>query len=69
MLALRQAAHSTQFATAQVSRLRAALIKGAARVKVSVRRVVGELAAFSPFAAEINLIAQRLRDVPTVKMA
>ena len=69
MLALRQAAHGTQFAKAQVSRLRAALIKGAARVKVSVRRVLVELAAFSPFAAEITLIAQRLRDLPTVNIA
>ena len=69
MLALRQAAHGTQFATAQVSRLRVALIKGAARVKVSVRRVLVELAAFSPFAAEMTLIAQRLRDLPTVKIA
>ncbi len=69
MLALRQAAHGTQFATAQVSRLRAALIKGAARVKVSARRVVVELAAFSPFATEMMAIAQRLRDLPTLKIA
>ena len=69
LLALRQAAHGTQFATAQVSRLRAALIKGAARVKVSVRRVLVELAAFSPFAADITTIAQRLRDLPTIKVA
>ena len=69
MLALRQAAHGTQFAKAQVSRLRAALIKGAARVVVSVRRVLVELAAFSPFAAEITTIAQRLTDLPTIKLA
>ena len=69
MLTLRQAAHGTLFATAQVSRLRAALIKGAARVKVSARRVLVELATFSPFAAEITLIAQRSRDLPTVKIA
>lgn len=69
MLALRQAAHGTQFAKAQVSRLREALIKGAARVRVSVRRVLVELAAFSPFAAEISLIAQRLNALPTIEMA
>ncbi|MEM1281719.1 MAG: IS1380 family transposase, partial [Cyanobacteria bacterium P01_H01_bin.152] len=69
MLALRKAAHGTQLATAQVSRLRTALIKRAARVKVSVRRVVVELAAFSPFATEMRTIAQRLRDLPTIQIA
>ena len=69
MVALRQAAHGTQFATAQVSRLQSALIKGAARVNVSVRRVWVELAAFSPFATEMMTIAQRLRNLPTVHIA
>ncbi|MEM9119808.1 MAG: IS1380 family transposase [Cyanobacteria bacterium P01_F01_bin.56] len=69
MLALRKAAHGTQLATAQVSRLRTALIKRAARVKVSVRRVVVELAAFSPFTTEMRTIAQRLRDLPTIQIA
>lgn len=69
MVTLRQAAQGTQFATAQVTRLRSALIKGAARVRVSVRRVLVELAAFSPFAADIMTIAQRLRHLPTVQMA
>ena len=69
LLTLRQAAHGTQFAKAHVSRLRQALIKGAAQVTVSVRRVLVELAAFSPFAAEITLIAERLNALPSVKVA
>lgn len=60
MLTIRQAAAGTQLATAQVERLRLVLIKGAARVSVSVRRVLVELAAYCPFADEIRLIAQRL---------
>ena len=68
MLALRQAAHGTQFAKAHVSRLRTALIKGAARVSVSARRVVVELAAFSPFADEIRTIAQRLYALALIKL-
>ena len=68
MITLRQAAHGTQFAKAHVSRLRQTLIKGAAKVTVSVRRVLVELAAFSPFADEMTLIAQRLTTVPTVKL-
>jgi hypothetical protein len=60
MLAIRQAATGTQLASAQVERLRSLLIKGAARVTVSVRRVLVELAAYCPFAAEIAHIAQRL---------
>ena len=61
MLAIRQAATPTQLASAQVERLRSLLIKGAARVTVSVRRVLVELAAYCPFAAEIRHIAQHLR--------
>ena len=60
MLTLRRAAEGTRFASAQVERLRSALIKGAARVKVSARRVLVELAVFCPFAKEIQLIAVRL---------
>lgn len=60
LLAIRQAAVGTQFATAQVERLRSMLIKGAARVKVSVRRVLVELAAYCPFADELWRITQRL---------
>ena len=60
MLTLRRAASGTRLATAQVERLRSALIKVAARVRVSARRVLVELAAFCPFADEIRSIAQRL---------
>jgi hypothetical protein len=61
MLTIRQAASGTQFATAQVERLRSMLIKGAARVRVSVRRVLVELAAYCPFAHEMRQIALCLR--------
>jgi len=61
MLTIRQAAVGTALATAQVERLRSMLIKGAAKVSVSARRVVVELAAYYPFAAEIRQIAQRLQ--------
>ena len=61
MLTIRQAAVGTSLATAQVERLRSMLIKGAAKVSVSVRRVVVELAAYCPFAAEIRQIAKRLQ--------
>ena len=60
MIALRRAAAGTRLATAQVERLRNTLIKGAARVRVSARRVLVELAAFCPFAEEIQLVASRL---------
>jgi len=60
LLAIRQAAKETQFATAQVPRLQAMLIKGAARVRVSARRVLVELAGYCPFAKELQQIAQRL---------
>jgi hypothetical protein len=54
------AAAGTCLAHAQVKRLRNTLIKGAARVRVSFPRVLGELAAFYPFAKKIQLIARRL---------
>ncbi len=60
MLGIRQAARGTRLAKAQVSRLRETVIKTAAKVRVSLRRVLVELAAHCPFAREINLIAQRL---------
>ncbi len=60
LLTIRQAASGTQFATTQVERLRSMLIKGAARVRVSVRRVLVELAAYCPFASELRQIIQRL---------
>lgn len=63
MLAIRQAASGTQFATAQVERLRSLLVKSAARVKVSTRRVLVELAAYCPFAHELRQIAQQLQVV------
>lgn len=69
MLGLRQAAAGTRLAKAQVGRLRSTLIKTAARVTVSVRRVLVELAAFCPFAAEIRQIAQRLSEPNPLKLA
>jgi hypothetical protein len=60
LLAIRHAAKGTQFATAQVPRLQAMLIKGAARVKVSTRRVWVELAAYCPFAQQLRQITQHL---------
>jgi len=60
MLEIRKAAIGTTLAKAQISRLRETLIKTAAKVSVSVRRVLVELAAHCPFAYEISLIAQRL---------
>ena len=69
MLGLRQAAVGTRLAEAQVERLRLTLIKTAARVKVSVRRVLVELAAFCPFAAEIRQITQRLSEPNSLKLA
>lgn len=60
LLAIRQAATGTQFATAQVPRLQTMLIKCAARVRVSARRVLVELAAYCPFAQELQQITQQL---------
>ena len=60
MLGIRQAAQGTRLAKAQVSRLRETVIKTAAKVSVSVRRVLVELAVHCPFSREINLITQRL---------
>lgn len=60
MITIRDAAAGTQLATAQVERLRLLLIKGAAKVKVSARRVLVELAAFCPFADELRQIVRGL---------
>jgi len=56
MLRIRHAAKGTEFATAQVERLRSMLIKGAAKVTVSSRRVLVELSNYCPFAEEIRQI-------------
>ncbi len=60
MLEIRQAAQGTRLAQAQVSRLRETIIKMAAKVRVSVRQVLVELAAHCPFAHDMQMIAQRL---------
>jgi len=60
MLSLRQAATGTPLAQAQVNRLRSSVIKIAARVRVSTRRVLVELAAYVPFAPELRRIAHHL---------
>jgi hypothetical protein len=60
MLRIRQAAEGSEFATAQVERLRSMLIKGAAKVTISARRVLVELSNYCPFAKEIRQITQRL---------
>jgi len=56
MLRIRHAAKGTEFATAQVERLRSMLIKGTAKVTVSSRRVLVELSNYCPFAEEIRQI-------------
>ncbi len=48
MLSLRHAATGTRLAQAQIERLRSTVIKMAARVRVSTRRVLVELAAMFP---------------------
>jgi len=60
MQEIRQAASGTKLALAQIFRWREAIIKTAAKVSVSVRRVLVELPSHCPFAKEIQLIAQRL---------
>ena len=61
MLRIRQAAEGTEFAKAQVERLRSMLIKGAAKVSISARRVLVELANYNPFASEMRQISLRLQ--------
>ena len=60
LLTIRQAAVDTNLAKAQVLRLRNDLLKCAANVKVSVRRVLVQLPKFFRFAKEFCLISQRL---------
>jgi len=60
MLTIRQAALGTPFAKTQVEGLRSQLIKGAARVKVSARRILVELAAHCPVADALRRISQQL---------
>ncbi len=60
MLGIRQAAQGTKLAKAQVPRLRETIIKIAAKVTVSARRVLVELPYHCPFSSEINLIIELL---------
>jgi len=62
---LRCAARGTRLATAQAGRLRLALIKVAARVVATVRRIVVHLPNTFPYNAEWRLIAKRLGVVCT----
>jgi Transposase DDE domain group 1 len=62
LLTIRQAASVTTLAKAQVQRLRDTLLKCAAIIKVSVRRVLVQLPTFFPFAHEFSLISRRLTD-------
>ncbi|NJL00388.1 MAG: hypothetical protein HC838_02485 [Spirulinaceae cyanobacterium RM2_2_10] len=48
--------------------LRSRLIKQAARVRVSVRRVLVELAAFCPAAAALRQIARKLMALPQLAL-
>jgi len=57
LLGIRQAAQGTRLAKATVSRLKETLIKTAAKVRLSVRRVLVELADHCRFAYEISLIS------------
>lgn len=68
LLRIRQAADGTEFATAQVERLQSMLIKCAAKVTVSARRVLVELARHCPFSAVTNQILERLQVVKVVDM-
>jgi Transposase DDE domain group 1 len=61
LLRIRQAADGTEFATAQVERLRSMLIKCAAKVTVSARRVLVELAHHAPFATAVHQILHQLQ--------
>jgi hypothetical protein len=66
MITIRQAAARTQLAKAQVERLRLLLIKGAAKVKVSARRILVEVSAFNPFADTLRQITQHLTPSPSL---
>ena len=60
MLEIRNCAGETRFDKAQVIRIRETLIKIAAKVTVSTRRILIELGANCPFSSEIKMIAKRL---------
>ena len=60
MLEIRASAQGTRLAVAQVSRLRETIVKIAAKVSVSLRRILVELAAHCPFADDIQVIVERL---------
>jgi hypothetical protein len=60
MLEIREAASQTRLEKAQICRMRETLIKIAARVKVSTRRIMVELTSNCPFQQEIKLILQKL---------
>lgn len=66
MLSLRKAAKGTRLEKASVTSLPSKIIKTAAKVTVSVRRLLVELTAHCPFQNEINLIAQRLSNQSTI---
>lgn len=68
LLRIRQAADGTEFATAQVERLRSMLIKCAAKVTVSARRILVELARHCPFTTVTNQILERLQVRAVVEM-
>ena len=60
MLEIRHCAEGTKVEKAQVSRMRETLIKIAAKVTVSTRRILVELTSFCPFSEAIKVITQRL---------
>jgi hypothetical protein len=60
MLEIRYSAEETRLENAQVLRIRETLIKIGAKVTVSARRILVELANHCPFKEEIKVIAQKL---------
>ncbi len=56
MLEIRHSAEETRLENAQVSRIRETLIKIGAKVTVSGRRILVELANYCPFKEEIKII-------------
>ncbi|WP_071783171.1 transposase, partial [Rubidibacter lacunae] len=55
-----EAAKGTRLERAQVTRLRATLIKVAGRVRTTARRVLIDLSSHCPYAEEIRQIARQL---------
>jgi hypothetical protein len=60
MLEIRYSAEETRLENAQVLKIRETLIKIGAKVTVSARRMLVELANHCPFKEDIKIIAQRL---------